>query len=747
MGIIKKAFRLRHRILRIMYIILFFTCNFALLSYAGQLKDNSKFHMIINPINGNQKILNDKFEVLLSSQVGYSRYYNTKSQDIGIVYDEKTNEEKFLYKNYIRYNSVDLNNIIYGDNIQRSSYKDEIADWYWIEKEANYDGGSYRYANKIIFYSLDGKDIIKEFNDVSFKKFYNGNFYYSTGKENPNFYIWNAFTDKTEYIGKYSNCYILDEGNLIMYQCKKDDMVNEVAKDEILICARTFGTKKIISDYYYFDTILINKQRYFIICYNKRLYHTDNWSDNSRFYNLLDSNFNFVFVNDFYCEDFENENNNISINKITNLINNNVSNNNISFYDSIGLNQRNLIYVFQTKECTLYMFKNDKGYVIYNEKGKRCTNIYKNYIDIAKSSEHLFDTYFMTADDNDCKIYFYIDKSFTVKEISYDRNTKLILADYGYYAKTNIDIEDSAFSYDEDTYEKEKKKYKFNIYNIHNSNFNMSICEESSMQDFEVIRCEKDNKFNDYFVYDLSVYNSLGKLIFHSDSNRINVIGNTMLIVSEYNNCKTMIYNFEGEKVIEFDDFYCRNAKKCLYDNDVNRFIVLSCEKNNKRFDKIFDVVEMKILKDDEMINKINKQNSSIKSDNEKKINIDETNELVHEYDTYDRFSSYTKYAQESKYWEIKDFDFYSLNETNKENEKIKNGYKIVDDGLGKSLIKNNKVIISECKYITNCNDNYFTYQKGFKYGIMNYIGDKLAEFSIYDDTEEEYSFHDWSKQ
>ena len=275
----------------------------------------------------------------------------------------------------------------------------------------------------------------------------------------------------------------------------------------------------------------------------------------------------------------------------------------------------------------------------------------------------------------------------------------------------------------------------------------MSICEESSMQDFEVIRCEKDNKFNDYFVYDLSVYNSLGKLIFHSDSNRINVIGNTMLIVSEYNNCKTMIYNFEGEKVIEFDDFYCRNAKKCLYDNDVNRFIVLSCEKNNKRFDKIFDVVEMKILKDDEMINKINKQNSSIKSDNDKKINIDETNELVHEYDTYDRFSSYTKYAQESKYWEIKDFDFYSLNETNKENEKIKNGYKIVDDGLSKSLIKNNKVIISECKYITNCNDNYFTYQKGFKYGIMNYIGDKLAEFSIYDDTEEEYSFHDWSKQ
>ena len=114
MSIIKKAFRLRHRILRIMYIVLFFTCNFALLSYAGQLKDNSKFHMIINPINGNQKILNDKFEVLLSSQVGYSRYYNTKSQDIGIVYDEKTNEEKFLYKNYIRYNSVDLNNIIYG---------------------------------------------------------------------------------------------------------------------------------------------------------------------------------------------------------------------------------------------------------------------------------------------------------------------------------------------------------------------------------------------------------------------------------------------------------------------------------------------------------------------------------------------------------------------------------------------------------------------------------------------------------
>lgn len=43
-----------------------------------------------------------------------------------------------------------------------------------------------------------------------------------------------------------------------------------------------------------------------------------------------------------------------------------------------------------------------------------------------------------------------------------------------------------------------------------------------------------------------------------------------------------------------------------------------------------------------------------------------------------------------------------------------------------------------------NFYENYFTYQKGFEYGLMDYDGNVLAKFSIFDDTEEEVAHGGW---
>ena len=46
-----------------------------------------------------------------------------------------------------------------------------------------------------------------------------------------------------------------------------------------------------------------------------------------------------------------------------------------------------------------------------------------------------------------------------------------------------------------------------------------------------------------------------------------------VLIVSEYNKNRTTIFNFDGEKVAEFNDFYCRSVSKCDYNKEIERNI------------------------------------------------------------------------------------------------------------------------------------------------------------------------------
>ena len=56
----------------------------------------------------------------------------------------------------------------------------------------------------------------------------------------------------------------------------------------------------------------------------------------------------------------------------------------------------------------------------------------------------------------------------------------------------------------------------------------------------------------------------------------------------------------------------------------------------------------------------------------------------------------------------------------------------------------NYKIIVDNLKYIENLNKKYFTYQNGFKYGIMDYEGIPVFTYSIFDTMKEDASTQDF---
>ena len=67
--------------------------------------------------------------------------------------------------------------------------------------------------------------------------------------------------------------------------------------------------------------------------------------------------------------------------------------------------------------------------------------------------------------------------------------------------------------------------------------------------------------------------------------------------------------------------------------------------------------------------------------------------------------------------------------------------YKVFNDlanGRMGIIDKNFNIVIDNMKYIESLNDNYFIYQNGFKYGFMDYEGNPILTFSIFDTMRED---------
>jgi hypothetical protein len=61
----------------------------------------------------------------------------------------------------------------------------------------------------------------------------------------------------------------------------------------------------------------------------------------------------------------------------------------------------------------------------------------------------------------------------------------------------------------------------------------------------------------------------------------------------------------------------------------------------------------------------------------------------------------------------------------------------LANDRMG-IIDKNFNIVIDNMKYIESLNDNYFIYQNGFKYGFMDYEGNPILTFSIFDTMRED---------
>ena len=773
---------------------------------AGQIKNDGKFHIITNPKNHNQKILNNRFEVIMSSQIGYDSYNNSITQDIGIVYDEKDGSEKFIYKNDLRNDYEDTNYLRTWPDLQ---YVDEVVDYNIYSLDADYDGGSYRCKNKVVLYGLNGKEKVNEFNDLVFEKMYNNKFYYSIDKFHPKFYIWDVKLNETKYIGQYSNCIFLDGEGIVEYEGLKinDDNINNYYKMKII--NKHKNIEKELDGYKYDNKIVLNGKVYYVIKYDLDVFDVKYVSDSNykmkkTFYNLLDENLNIVLREDIIDDEISDttlENSN----KYQQIIEKYRKNDGeLSFFEKIGIDHKYLSYTINTKEMKLLFFKCDDGYYIYNENGKRVNKVFKKRIDVAAFDSSLLRTIFVTADEQKYRDYFSLDIDLVTKNIIYDKRTKIIFPgkkSYGYYAITNIDVTDSVLDYyDENT---PKKMYTYKLYNLASDDeivtFNITEQEFNIIciyeEDISNVYLFLDKKIYDtncnlkidnvegYYVFEnkLIVSNKLDNMskIYDKDLNFIKDINvvfsysndyfnnmlneNYIILFEENRNCCILdkkSNDLKFKDLIVFDPIYKRINEKngkttikgqgLIWIKDIsgkisiiNRDLVpiyvfneamykvrdiYETEKDGKKYyDVMYDLSAELILDDD--------YNEVEKKDNNLNIRIE---------DKYmDEYIDTTKYGEngELKYWDLLMDDNYKYG-SDENNNDIKSGFRIEKYKIrGKALykIKNDeKVIASSLIDIINCNNNYFTYWKAYEYGLMDYDGNILVKFPIFDDTEEE---------
>ena len=665
-------------------------------SSAAIIKDNSRFHIITNPINANQKILDSNYEVLLTSKASVNSYHGTKAQDIGIVYDEKDWEEKYLFKNYIRNNYVDLNYL----RAEETIYVDELADYEIYKEWQNHDGGDYRYANKIIFYDLTGENIIREFEDLGFKKFYNGKFYYEEKPNDPQFYIWDSKTNEIENVGKYAICKMIDEDKLIVFEVmgRKTHDENEIFNDKVLFYDSSNNKKVEFLGYNFSDIIEVGGEKYYKIYYIKEVFKKSEKSSYeiqkvyNRFFNLVDEKLNKVLKNDIneiqFVRDNKFDENTINYKKIIEENKRNDPKDN-TVLENIGISPANIIKIYEFEDGLVYLVKNKKKFSLYNQDGKQIGKTHEDIIHAGYLDKSLYNSLFLTPDENSLRNYFYISDDNKEIQVEYNRNTMLYNGNYGYYALTNIDVTDSELNYIDENVD--SPEYMFNICNLKNKNINFTV--NSKQRGISVYRLDENDLNYDLVLIDEKLYNIKGEE--------------------------------KKDKVV-----YCNVLEDKLY------------VRENLKETEVF--VYDKYLKLIDTISNI--QLELMEREFDKRYNVPYENQPRYvPLNKYDRLEN-SIFVDESVYWRVSGYipNQYSIEY---DTESIKKGYSLKSYKLNSyrfyDLLKGDKTIVSFCKNLLDFNEKYFTYQKSYEYGLMDYSGKVLVKFNIFDDPEEEVT-HGW---
>lgn len=328
--------------------------------------------------------------------------------------------------------------------------------------------------------------------------------------------------------------------------------------------------------------------------------------------------------------------------------------------------------------------------------------------------------------------------------------------------------------------------YKLNIYDEEGKVLSEDVNGWMKLSDEKIFILDRHNK--------ASLYDGSFRVLKTLDEKMYKAFGITIdnnVIISLYNNGKYGIY--DGNLDLKIDNL--RNditLLECVDESDTTfsyspKYILV--QTNNKKYNNA-DTTSVDYIVDSKLRIIKSFQHSIVKiykcvNENKKTLTQclifsdhyemwnDTFTELLEQGESYDNDHDYIydKYVKsknedenekvsnyiekvENTYYVNKDFPFGFP--WNIQKIKIKENYELVcdkgevvsEDEYGEnydeenyrySLIntKNNKVVAKKCKKLDGFTDNYFKFYNGFKYGYMDYEGDILVEFSIFDNGDE----------
>ena len=633
-------------------------------------------------------------------------------------------------KNYNPIYSYDTENII-----------ERVAPYWWnhedIYKSIGYDAID---GTKINVYDLNGNDLNIEIQTR--KSLYDAIWVFQdfvlyvnldlTGNE---MYCYNLSTKEKKLIGNYEKIDKLDD----MYVAYKTNVGPSFSNNsQVGFFTKNMELIKEFSGYEKIDYVKINDKNYYVLTYNKLVinktkgdmlgqfydyYNRDNYR---RYANFVDSDLNFVFGKDIFI-DYERIENEFDYEKV---FNDNINNENTIFgphNTMIDINEINL--VIELKNETIYMINDEKGYAI--------------------------------CDENRNIIGHYFDKPIYIHNIA-DEKEKLIfsyaLDDVSYFINHGSDEDSEDLYYD---------NLDLDALNKYNENYEYKIYETNILRQYFYI---KDNKVENLKNIDdmvLVALNIDGFYFYHK------IYGNNGFTYLRKNRNDLSIYE---DKIYDLDgNVYNLNEKVGLsYSTKIykinNKYYIIPMSTLAVYLDPEYCVYDLYgnealdeghyIIVDGNLIRNENNKTLYLYDENFKKnkeIDIKESNvEIRHNFIVlYNRYSKIDKVVYDKNFNIVSNinslpYNFLNLKQSNKsnvmsnENKLLQNNeiefkieeYSILKNDDNKYFLRdhvNKKNILRNYKYLSFFNEKYIYYQYGFKYGLMDYNGNKFCEFSIFD--------------
>ena len=667
------------------------------------------------------------------------------NEDAEILKDLYTDEPKLLIKFSLYRNlnySSDINNtnkIVANYNpiyeYARENLIEMSAPYWWYHEDVyKYNGYDATIGTKIKVYDLNGNDLNIEFQtlkEVPEVIWVLGDIilYVNHDLDGDLMYYYNLTTKEKKKLGYYEKVDITED-KIIAYKANQNERYSKYDKSAVAFFTKKMELIKEFDGYAKIDYVKISGKDYYVLTYNKLVYNKvkrdmlgdDNGNYNCRRYaNFVDENLNLVFGKDILI-DYEDIKYDFNYEKV---FNDNVTNNNTILgphNNLIDINDINLI--IELKNEILYMICDKKGYAICDEN----KNIIGNYFDKP--------IYIHNIADIREKLIF----SYAKDEISH------------FLQYWNDDYEDLFYdNLDIDALKKKTGNYEFKIHETKLDRQYFHIKDNKieylkNIDDMALVALNIDGFYFYHKIYgnngltylrrtknDLEVYENK---IYDLDGNVYDVkiglpyLTNIYQISNEYYifpmssvqyqyDYDVEVYDFHGDKVLDLGNYKVQDGNLLKTKEDSVLYLYDAEFKEKKQIDIYNCDVEFKN-------NTILIQNRKTKEKRVYDKNFDAVKDINSlPYNFINLKQTYSPYAisSETKMITSNPIEFKTS----------EYGIQKSDNGkYGLRDYKNKKTIVSNYRYLEFFNDKYVVYQYGFKFGLMDYVGNKFCEFSIF---------------